>query len=253
MNENETLVAEEVATENAVQTAEETPAQKTYTQDEVNAMMQRRIARTEAKIRKEYRGHEELVRTLEAGTGTTGVGELTKAYSDYFKEKGLNVPDHSAYTDSDLERLARMDADEVIQYGDDEAADEFARLEKLGTNMTAREQKTFRHLAEHLQNAEMSKELAKMGVSEEVYKSKEFKDFAAQFKPDVPITKVYETYEKSLPKKEKTQMGSMKHTTSNENAVKEFYSPEEARKFTASDYNKNPALFEAVKRSMQKW
>ena len=253
MEEKETLVAEEVAAENAVQTAEETPAQKTYTQDEVNAMMQRRIARTEAKIRKEYRGHEELVRTLEAGTGTTGVGELTKAYSNFFKEKGVNVPEKPTYSDSDLERLARMDADEVIQYGDDEAAEEFARLEKLGTNMSAREQKTFKHLAEYLQSAETSKELAKMGVSEDVYKSKEFKEFAAQFRPDIPITKVYETYEKSLPKREKTQMGSMKHTTSNENAVKEYYSPDEARKFTASDFNKNPALYEAVKRSMQKW
>ena len=253
MEEKETLVAEELAAENAVQTAEETPAQKTYTQDEVNAMMQRRIARTEAKIRKEYRGHEELVRTLEAGTGTTGVGELTKAYSNFFKEKGVNVPEKPTYSDSDLERLARMDADEVIQYGDDEAAEEFARLEKLGTNMSAREQKTFKHLAEYLQSAETSKELAKMGVSEDVYKSKEFKEFAAQFRPDIPITKVYETYEKSLPKREKTQMGSMKHTTSNENAVKEYYSPDEARKFTASDFNKNPALYEAVKRSMQKW
>ena len=51
MNENEILVADEV-TENAEQTAEETP--KTYTQDEVNEIVGKRIARKEAKIRKEY-------------------------------------------------------------------------------------------------------------------------------------------------------------------------------------------------------
>jgi hypothetical protein len=48
-------------------------------------------------------------------------------------------------------------------------------------------------------------------------------------------------------------MGSMKNKTSEENTVKEFYSRDEALKFTKKDYDKNPALFAAVKRSMPKW
>lgn len=253
MNEKENLVAEEVAAENAVQTAEETPAQKTYTQEEVNAMMQKRIARTEAKIRKEYRGHDDLVKTLEAGTGTHGVSELNEAFNNFYKSKGLQMPEKPVYSDTDEEVLAKADADEIIRYGDEEAAEEFSRLEKLGAKMTRREQKTFRILAEHLQNGEMGRELSKIGVSEDVYNSKGFKDFAAKFNSKTPITEVYNIYQQTQPKKEIKTMGSMKNTVSNDSAVKEFYTPEEARRFTKADLDKNPAIMKAIETSMLKW
>lgn len=35
--------------------------------------------------------------------------------------------------------------------------------------------------------------------------------------------------------------------------IKEYYSPEEARKFTEEDFERNPKLEEAVERSMLKW
>ena len=47
-------------------------------------------------------------------------------------------------------------------------------------------------------------------------------------------------------------MGSIKQTTVDK-GVKDFYSREEAMKFTVEDFNKNPALFEAVEKSMRKW
>ena len=49
------------------------------------------------------------------------------------------------------------------------------------------------------------------------------------------------------------KMGSMKNNTADNNAVKDFYSYEEASKFTKKDFDKNPALHEAVKKSMPKW
>ena len=48
-------------------------------------------------------------------------------------------------------------------------------------------------------------------------------------------------------------MGSMKHEPTKDTGVKEFYSHEEAKQFTVDDFNKNPALYEAVKKSMLKW
>ena len=45
----------------------------------------------------------------------------------------------------------------------------------------------------------------------------------------------------------------MKNTDSSDNGVKDFYTVDEARKFTKEDYDKNPALFAAVERSMTKW
>ena len=53
MNENENLVTEEVA-ENVEQTTEETQqTAKTYTQEEVDAIVGKKKARWEAKMRKE--------------------------------------------------------------------------------------------------------------------------------------------------------------------------------------------------------
>ena len=44
----------------------------------------------------------------------------------------------------------------------------------------------------------------------------------------------------------------MKNITTN-NDVKDFYTFEEASKFTIEDFNKNPKLYEAVERSSYKW
>ena len=53
--------------------------------------------------------------------------------------------------------------------------------------------------------------------------------------------------------KEIKTMGSMKNATSEDGTVKDFYSYEEATKFTKKDFDKNPALYEAVRKSMTKW
>jgi hypothetical protein len=55
------------------------------------------------------------------------------------------------------------------------------------------------------------------------------------------------------PKKDIRTMGSLKTNAQQDNGVKEFYSLEEARKFTKEDFDKNPELFKAVEKSMLKW
>jgi hypothetical protein len=47
-------------------------------------------------------------------------------------------------------------------------------------------------------------------------------------------------------------MGSIKNTTVDE-GVKDYYSFEEAKRFTKADFDKNPKLFAAVEKSMAKW
>ena len=118
--------------------------------------------------------------------------------------------------------------------------------------MNAREKEVFRQLAEYHQNASRGQELAKIGVTEDVYTSKEFKDFAAKFSPTTPVTEIYQYYSKMQPRKEVHTMGSMKNNTSDE-GIKDFYTRDEALKFTTKDFDKNPALFKAVEKSMLKW
>lgn len=250
MENNENFVEQ---TENVEQTTEQTP--KTYTQEEVDAMMGKRVARTEAKIRKQYeREYGDLVEVLKAGTGKDNVGEMTDTFRQFYEKKGIQMRKKPEYTDADIRVLAQADADEFIRGGYEDVVEEVDRLTGIGyDNMTAREKETFKVLAEHRQNTERGKELTQMGVTEDVYNSKEFKDFSKKFASGTPITEVFDIYRKTQPKKEIKTMGSMKNTDSGDNGVKDFYTVEEARRFTKADFDKNPALYKAVEKSMQKW
>lgn len=251
MEHNENLVTDQVA-ENVEQTTEESP--KMFSQEQVNDMMGVRLARQEAKIRKEYdRKYGRLTDVLEAGTGKKGVDELADTFTDFYGKKGIKVqkPEYSA---ADIEVLAGAEADEIIRAGYDDVAEEVDRLAAIGVaNMTDREKAVFKRLAEHRQSADRNRELSSIGVTEDVYNSQDFKDFAGKFAANTPIRDIYDIYAKTIPKKEVKPMGSMKNGNSGDNGVKDFYSFEEASKFTKSDFDNNPALFAAVQKSMQKW
>jgi hypothetical protein len=258
MNENENLVTEQVA-ENVEQTTEETP--KLYTEDELNAKVNeitgKRLARREAKIRKEVESeYKDLVETLEAGTGKKGAKELNDTFKEFYEKKGItiNKKSEAEYSKKDIEVLAKAEADEIIDAGYEEVVEEVDRLTELGfDNMTAKDKAVFKKLAEYRQSAERGKELAKIGVTEDVYNSDEFKDFASMFNSNTPIAKIYETYAKTQPKKEFKTTGSMKSTNSADSDVKDYYTPEEARRFTRKELDNNPTLFKAIENSMRKW
>jgi hypothetical protein len=111
----------------------------------------------------------------------------------------------------------------------------------------------FKVLAEHRQSAERGRELNKIGVTEDVYNSQAFRDFAGKFNSNTPIRDIYDIYAKTQPKKEIKTAGSMKNTNSGEGEVKDFYTPDEAKRFSREELDKNPALYEAIIRSMTKW
>ncbi len=256
MENNENFVTEEV-TENVEQTTEETP--KMYTEDEMNAKVNeivgKRIARKEAKIRKEYdRKYGNLEEVLRAGTGKENVEEMTDTFKQFYEKKGIKIPEKPTYSDSDIAVLAKAEAEEIIHAGYEEVVDEVDRLSDIGVdNMTAREKAVFKTLATHRQSMERAKALGEVGVTEDVYNSDEFKTFAEKFNPNIPITDVYDIYRKTQPKKEFKTMGSMKNSTSDDGTVKDFYTRDEALKFTKKDFDNNPALFKAVEASMLKW
>ena len=252
MENNENFVAEQVA-ENVEQTTEQTP--KTYTQEEVDAMMGKRTARIEKKVRKEYeRKYGDLEEVLKAGTGKEDVGEITDTFRQFYTQKGVQLRQKPTYTDEDIKVLAKAEAEDIIRSGYEDVVEEVDRLAGIGVeNMTAREKAVFKTLAEHRQSAERGKELSQIGVTEDVYNGKEFTEFASKFNPNTPITDIYDIYRKTQPQKEIKPMGSMKNTASEDDGVKDFYSFEEAKKFTKQDFDKNPVLYEAVRKSMTKW
>lgn len=252
MEELKDLVQE---TENVEQPTEEVVMPKTYTEEEVNAIVGKRLARNTAKIRKEYeKKYGDLEEVLRAGTGKESVTEMTDTFRQFYESKGIKFEQKPQYSDKDIEVLAQAEAREFIDGGYEDVKEELDRLADIGVaNMNAREKAIFRVLAEHEKNARELKELSRIGVKEEVYESKEFKEFSKHFNSTTPITTIYELYNKTQPKKEIQTMGSVKSITTKDTGVKEFYTVEEARAFTKKDFDANPKLFEAVQKSMLKW
>lgn len=261
MEEQMNLATEQIA-ENVEQTTEqieqveqiEQPV-KTYTDEEVNQIVGRKLARREAKIRKEYeKKYGELENVLKAGTGKEDVVEMTDTFKKFYEGKGIQIPTQPTYSDRDNAILARAEAEDIIKAGFEEVVEEVDRLADIGlANMNAREREVFKTLAEYRKTAEQGKELSKLGVTEEVYGSKEFKDFAGKFSANTSITEIYEIYNKMQPKKEVRTMGSMRTNIPPDKGVKEFYTRDEALQFTKKDFDNNPELFKAVERSMYKW
>lgn len=251
MNENENVVVESTENMEAVSTeeiiAEDKPS-KTFTQDEVNDIVNKRLARKEARIRKEYeRKYGDLESVLKAGTGKQSVEELTETFGDFYKGKGVNIPSKPTYSDRDIEVLARAEANDIINAGYDDVVEEVDRLANIGANMTKREKALFKVLAEHRQGAERRNALSEMGVTEDVYNSQEFQDFASKFNSRTPIKDIYDIYSKTKPKKEIQTMGSVKSTQTR--TTKDFYTAEEIARLTPDEL-RDPNVWETVRRSM---
>lgn len=274
MNNNEELVTdvtenveaqttEEIASVETVEQSETVEMPKTYTEEELNArvdeLLAKKIARKEAKLRREYESkysdYKEAESVLNAGLGTSNIKEATENLMEFYKKKGVEIPKYTpSYNDYDMKAGAELEANEIIESGFDEVVEEVDRLADKGVdNMTPREKLIFSKLAEYRKTEGNRQELAKIGVKDDVINSNEFKEFAKDFKSDVPITKIYEKYAKLQPKPEVEVMGSMKNATSTDSGVKDFYTRDEAMKFTKKDFDKNPALFKAVEQSMLKW
>lgn len=250
--ENEVI---EQVTENVGQPTE--VPEKTFTQQDVDRMVKEKldevmpgkIARAEARIRKENdREYGELMGLLRAGTGKETVGDITGSIREFYGAKGIKAPQQPQYSQKDIEVLAQAEAEDVIRGGYDEVVAEVDRLAKVGAaNMTPREKAVFTALAKHRQTQEHEQELTKLGVTKDVYDSKEFQDFRAMFSPSTPIQKVYETYAKTQPKKTYQTMGSMQQGQTG--GAKDYYTPEEIERLTEADLD-DPKVWEAVRRSM---
>lgn len=262
MDDNENLVLEDTevleGTENTETTAVEetvgeqveTPAERTYTQSELDDIVGKRLARNTAKIKREYdRKYNRLEEVLKAGTGKESVEEVTDTFEKFYQSKGIQIPRQTDYSDKDVELLANAEANEVIRSGYEDVVDELNRLTDIGVaNMTAREKAYFKALAEHRQGIEHQKELTKIGVTDAEYNSQDFQDFKSKFNPNTPIREIFDLYNKMKPKKEIRTPGSMKQTQVN-SGVKDFYTEEEISRLTEEDL-KNPKVWENVRRSM---
>lgn len=262
INLMETSENVEQTTEQTVETAE---AVKTYTEEEFNAKMDellaKKLARKEAKMRREfeeeYASYKEAETVLNAGLGTSNIGEATESLKEFYKQKGVDIPRYEpepSYSDEEAGVLADYEAQKIIDAGYDEVVEEVAMLAAKGVEgMTAKEKRLFKQLADYKNMEDSRVELARIGVKVDALDDEDFKEFEKKLNPNMSISEKYEMYLATKPKSNIEPIGSMKGSKTAEPAVKDFYTHEEASKFTVEDFNKNPALFKAVRNSMPKW
>ena len=237
--------------EEQIQQQSEEHVVKTYTQEEVDRIVGERLARERKKITRENdQKYGELEHVLKSGTGKSNVEEITEAFREHYQSKGVKIPNRATFNDTDVATLAKADAAEIISLGLDEVVEEVNKMAQKGVqNMTPRERLTFTELCEHRKAQESRNELAKLGVKSDVYDSKEFKEYAAMFNSDTPITKIYEMYAKNNSPQTET-IGSLKNGAGPEE--KTYYTPEEVDKLTEKDWD-NPVIFARVRESMKHW
>lgn len=250
----------ETDTENNEEVTEETKEEetkeevRTYTDEEVNEIARKRAARVEKKLRREYdKKYSKLENVLNAGLNTTNLDEATNKLEDFYKEKGIEIPNYEPkMSDDDIEALADKDANEIISLGYNEIKEEGNRLADLGKDMTRRERLVLEKLSNKAKEIEELKELSAIGVSKEQVEDNDFKEFEKKLNPNLSLKEKYEMYQSTKPKKQIKQMGSMKSgTTSND--LKDYYTYEEASRLKDDDYKKNPKLYEIIEKSMQRW
>lgn len=250
----DTSEAEEV---NVTSTDDEKEEVKSFTQEEVDAIVQKRLARKEREYQKELSKYKNVESVLNAGLGTESIEEADSKLRDFYKEQGVDLPApvKPGLSDDELQYLGQKDANDILDLGLDEAEREANRLAQKGyQNLNPREEAEFNKLAKTLTYEKQKKELKTIGADIKVLESKEFQDFKNQFNVNADIKTIYNLYSKTSQSKEIKnieKMGSMKNNPSNE--IKDFYTYEESLKFTREDFDKNPELFKAVERSMAKW
>ena len=237
---------------------EETKEVKQYTDEEierivnerVNNILPTKIEREKRKIEKDYREklskYEETESILSAGLGTKDISESNQRMREFYKEQGIDIPAYQRprYSEEDEKALGELDAKKVISLGFDEMQEEANRLAEIGTDkMSSRERVMFTTLASELTRQKQTRELAKLGVKEDILNDAEFKDFASQFNSKISIQTVYEMYTKMKPQKQYEPIGSMKNNKEVEK--KDYFTNDEIAKMTDKELEEN---WEAIRK-----
>ena len=229
--------------------AEEKEEVKTFTQDEVDEIVKKRLARKEREFENKLSKYRDAENVLNAGLGVNDITEATPKLREFYKEQGIDIPEAtSGYSDHRIQLLAKAEAEEIIKEGYDSMLEEAERLaRKEYKNLNPEEKIVFDTLAEKLTEEKNRKELLKLGAKEELLSDKSFIDFKKQFNSNVPMETIYSLYSKTNTQKTvKENPGSMKNNEVSK--YKDFYTKEEIDKLTEEDLD-DPKVWEAVRRS----
>lgn len=241
-------------TDTPLENTEEKEEVKTYTQEEMEDIIQRRLARQKDKLERDYT--KELARykrteeILNAGLGTNNIEDANAKMVDYYEKEGIKIPDHKepGLTQKQIEILGKAEADEIIAVGDEK--EELNRLLKINVNdMSPMEKVIYKRLYEKVSDDDRKQELVKQGIDLSILNDQKFQEFEKQFNKETNLGNVVDLYKKLNPEEKPQKIGSM--VSNDMGKIKEYYTPEEISKLTEEDLE-NPAIWEAVRKSQTK-
>lgn len=188
---------------------------KTYTKEEYQRAINKIIARERSKYEKKI---NPLVNTLKAGGfEADDLPSLTNSIRKSYEDQGINIPKYDQMlTEKEQKALARADADEVIELGEEVMKETFAEL-YVKPDKSIREQELMYLISQEHSKRLAHKDLLELGADpNKVLNDSKFKEFAKQFASNIPVKKIYQTYKKlnNEPVQKPASAGSVRNNES---------------------------------------
>ena len=99
---------------------------KTFTQEEVDEIVKKRLARKERDYQKELSKYKNVETVLNAGLKTNSIDEAESALRNFYREQGIDLPEPTkpGLSDKELQILGQAEADEILELGLEEVFEE---------------------------------------------------------------------------------------------------------------------------------
>lgn len=275
MNEelnNEEIVEEDVPETSEEETSEEVVVNASQDNEEdieklieerANKLFEEKISDRLAKDRtirerdfqKELSKYKKLENIMKAGLGVGNVDEAIAKSTEFYEEQGIEIPEFKdSYSERREQRLAKLDAQDIIDLGKEEMEMEANKLSKIPLEKRTTYQRVmFDTISSELTDIKATEELKSKGYDTSILDDKDFKDFRSQFNANTSISKIYDMYNKvngNVVERPKSP-GSAKSTTQVKQ-IKDYYSPEDFDKLTPEELN-NPEIMKVVDKSRLQW
>ena len=163
--------------------------------------VQKRLARDRAsrerKYNKELSKYKQLESIISAGMGVDSVDDAIDKASAFYKEQGIDIPEfRDAEAEKRERRLAKLEAEDIIEMGRQEMEEEANRLAKIPIEqMSTHDKVVFDTICERLTEEDQTQALKAKGIDPAILKDESFKKFKDQFNLATPITDIYDIYQ----------------------------------------------------------
>lgn len=201
--------------ESLEKTFEQAKQQRTYTEEEYQRAINKIIARERGNKEKEL---NPLMETLKA-VGFDGATplEINEKLRKSYQEQGVELPEYQQkLSEKEQKALARIDADEVIELGEQAMQDRFGELYKKykDNNISIREQEEMELIGKEHSIRMAKKDLLSIGANPNVVESDKFKNFAKRYANNISVREIYEDYKEKYGDKpvKPASAGSVKTT-----------------------------------------